>query len=169
MRGLTGDEDFDAAFPGLYRAAFNAALRITGDREEAEDAAIEAAYRVAVRWHRVRDHHVPWTVRVASNLALDSAKRGRRRGASERSVGPRSTEPSQEDARVDLVEALRDLPTRQREVVVLRYLADISERDTAALLGLAPGSVKSHASRGLAALKDRLATSHVPSPSEGRP
>jgi DNA-directed RNA polymerase specialized sigma24 family protein len=59
-------------------------------------------------------------------------------------------------ASVDLHRALEALPRRQREVVVLRYFGDLSEKEIASELGLAPGSVKSHASRGLAALRARL-------------
>jgi RNA polymerase sigma factor (sigma-70 family) len=57
-------------------------------------------------------------------------------------------------ARRDVVlTALRDLPERQREVVALRYYLDLSETDIASTLGISHGSVKSHAFRGLAALK----------------
>ena len=49
--------------------------------------------------------------------------------------------------------ALRRLPRRQREVVTLRYLADVPEAEVARLLGISAGSVKTHASRGLAALR----------------
>ena len=52
---------------------------------------------------------------------------------------------------------LATLPKRQREVVVLRYLADLSEAQTAAALGCAPGTVKTHAARGLEALRAVLA------------
>jgi DNA-directed RNA polymerase specialized sigma24 family protein len=52
-----------------------------------------------------------------------------------------------------LVEALRRLPSRQREVVVLRYLGDLSQAETAAALKVSEGAVKQHASRGLAALR----------------
>lgn len=55
--------------------------------------------------------------------------------------------------RLDLVEGLRRLPRRQREVVALRYLADVSEAETARLLGCSTGTVKTHAHRGLAALR----------------
>lgn len=58
---------------------------------------------------------------------------------------------------VELVAALRSLPRRQREVVALRYLADLPEAEVAALLGCAPGTVKQHAHRGLAALRRSLA------------
>ena len=48
------------------------------------------------------------------------------------------------------------LPKRQREVVALRYFLDLSEREIATVLGCSPGSVKQHASRGLAALRRQL-------------
>lgn len=168
MKDRRGLDEFDAAFPELYRAAFDAARRITGDRQAAEDAAIEASYRAAVRWTRIRDFATPWTIRVAANLAIDGSVRGRRRSRAG-APGPRATDPVDPEIRVDLVDALRRLPVRQREVVVLRYLADLSERDTAALLGIAPGSVKSHASRGLAALRAQLATAPTAAPPGGAP
>jgi RNA polymerase sigma factor (sigma-70 family) len=59
-----------------------------------------------------------------------------------------------EDARV--LAALRRLPRRQQEVLVLRYYADLSEQDIAQTLGLTKGAVKSHAHRGLAALREAL-------------
>ncbi len=51
---------------------------------------------------------------------------------------------------------LRRLPTRQREVLALRYLMDLSETEIASRLGISPGSVKTHASRGLSSLALRL-------------
>jgi RNA polymerase sigma factor (sigma-70 family) len=56
-----------------------------------------------------------------------------------------------------LYAALERLPKRQRESVVLRYLGDLSEAQTADLMGCSVGSVKTHSSRGLAALKEVLA------------
>jgi RNA polymerase sigma factor (sigma-70 family) len=61
------------------------------------------------------------------------------------------------DDRIDLYAALEKLPKRQRESVVLRYLGDLSEAQTADLMGCSVGSVKTHSSRGLAALKEVLA------------
>ena len=52
-----------------------------------------------------------------------------------------------------MIEALRGLPPRQREVLVLRYYADLSEAQIAEALGIAPGSVKAHAHRGLSSLR----------------
>jgi RNA polymerase sigma-70 factor (sigma-E family) len=59
-----------------------------------------------------------------------------------------------DDERV--LRALRALPTRQREVLALRYYLDLSEGEIAATLGISPGSVKTHAHRGLATLAERL-------------
>jgi RNA polymerase sigma factor (sigma-70 family) len=58
--------------------------------------------------------------------------------------------------RAALNEALGKLPKRQREVVALRYLADLTESDTASVLGLTVGSVKQHAHRALQAMRERL-------------
>lgn len=154
---------FDERFPAMYAAAAGTALRILGDREDAADVAQEAIARAVVRWSQVGHDPVPWTVRVASRIALDGLRRRRRdtrrlaelsRGVAEdhRSAGA-ATGP---DASLDLRRALRALPRRQREIVVLRYLADLSEADVARALGISPGAVKSAASRGAATLRAHL-------------
>ena len=56
----------------------------------------------------------------------------------------------------DVVAALRRLPVRQRECLVLRYYLDLSEAEIAAALGISTGSVKTHSHRGLAALEKTL-------------
>jgi RNA polymerase sigma factor (sigma-70 family) len=61
-----------------------------------------------------------------------------------------------------LLEALGQLPTKMRAVLVLRYWEDLSEADTAAALGCSLGSVKAQASRGLARLRDILRPEHLP-------
>jgi RNA polymerase sigma factor (sigma-70 family) len=69
-----------------------------------------------------------------------------------------SATPGPDAQRVDLHRALGRLSKRQREVVVLRYLADLPEAEVAQAIGCSPGSVKVHASRGLAALRATLGT-----------
>lgn len=97
--------------------------------------------RSALRHRKVVDRHLvresalpPTTVPDASGGALDQARR---------------------DAVLD---AMRQLPQRQREVLALRYYLDLSEADIAAALGISTGAVKSHASRGAAALRALLST-----------
>ncbi len=72
-------------------------------------------------------------------------------------VAPGADEPSLALARRDAVlRALRELPIRQREVLALRYYLDLSEAEIAETLGISRGAVKSHASRGSAALRTLL-------------
>jgi RNA polymerase sigma-70 factor (ECF subfamily) len=152
-RAETGS--FDAAFPALFNKAYKVAFRILGDRGEAEEAAQEAVARAYERWDKLAPGGVPlgWVARVSANLAIDT---WRRRGR----LGGVTSEQAREDPsaadRVALVRVLQDLPRRQREVVVLRFLADLPEAEVAACLGIGTGSVKQHSSRGLAHLRAAL-------------
>jgi RNA polymerase sigma-70 factor (sigma-E family) len=99
------------------------------------DAAGEAAYlrSTALNLARSRLRHL----RVVRRHTVDAAN---------------AVDAAYNAERPAVIEALRRLPPRQRECVVLRYYLDLSERDIAALLGISTGSVKTHASRALAAL-----------------
>lgn len=144
---------FDDRFVELHRAAFRVAYTLLGDRAEAEDIAQEALARALVRWRHVESYAAPWVCRVAANLAIDRTRRDRR------AEGPTAEATGQDPdiaARLDLQQALRRLPRRQRDVVVLRYLLDHAEQTVAETLGVSVGSVKTHASRGLAALRTSL-------------
>jgi RNA polymerase sigma-70 factor (sigma-E family) len=156
--GAAAAPSFEEVFPVLFRDAYRVAYRLLGDRSEAEDVASAACARTNSRWSSVRDHAEPWCVRVASNLALD-VLRSRTRAAKRnmRLVTAEATSSAGVDDRLDLYAALAKLPRRQRETVVLRYLGDLSEAQTADLMGCSVGSVKTHSSRGLAALKEVLA------------
>jgi RNA polymerase sigma-70 factor (sigma-E family) len=146
---------FEEVFPVLIRDAYRVAYRLLGNRSEAEDVAQEACARTYSKWGSVRDHAEPWCVRVASNLALDMLRaRTRAIKRNERLKTHETTMTPAVDERLDLYAALERLPRRQRETVVLRYLGDLSEAQTADLIGCSVGSVKTHASRGLAALKE---------------
>jgi RNA polymerase sigma-70 factor (sigma-E family) len=142
---------FELAFADLYRLAYRVAFRILGDRTEAEDVAQEALARAALRWSRLHERPEGWVCRVASNQAIDRYRRRRRQ--LQVLAGPVGIVDERLGERGDLVTALRKLPRRQREVVVLRYLADFSEADVAVALGCSVGTVKSQASRGLSALR----------------
>jgi RNA polymerase sigma-70 factor (ECF subfamily) len=148
--------DFDAAFPSLATIAHRVAFRILGDRADAEEITQEALARAYARWASVGGHAEPWVATVAANLAIG---RWRKR----RPTVPFSAEHGGGGAgdpavleRLGLVTALRRLPKRQREVVVLRYLADLSEAAVAAQLSTSVGSVKQHAHRGLARLRQEM-------------
>ena len=150
---MTASDAYEDAFATLYALAYRVAFRILGVRVEAEDVAAETMARVSDRWDRLRDDPQPWVVTVAARQALDVARAwARHRRLAPPPVAGIAPDPHVEE-RLDLQRVLRTLPKRQREVVALRYLADLSEADTAAALGITPGSVKTHASRGLAAMR----------------
>jgi RNA polymerase sigma-70 factor (sigma-E family) len=149
--GVVGTAAFDAAFPDLFRAAYRVAYRLTRSREDADDCAQEACARAYTDWKKLsrRGDVTPWVVRVSGNLAIDRWRKTKR----SRGLTSSPDAPAAAADRVDLAHALDGLPRRQRDVVVLRYIADLSEATVASTLGCSVGTVKTHASRGLAALR----------------
>jgi RNA polymerase sigma factor (sigma-70 family) len=147
-------EDFSQAFDVLYPLAVRMAARIVGDQSTAEDVAAEALARAYARWAKVGSlpYRDAWVMRVASNVAIDTVRK-------RQPVQTPALASTFEDAtavRLALAAALAKLPARQREAVVLRYIAGYSEADVSAALGISVNSVKTHVSRGLASLRTRL-------------
>lgn len=145
-------QGFEDRFEALHLIAYRTAYPVLGERGDSQDVAQEAMARAYVRWGKIHTYAAAWVSRVALNLALDRVRK--RRPVAE------AKDSAHEDAfiaeRLDLQRVLRDLPKRQREAVVLRYIADQSEADVAKAMDVSIGSVKTHASRGLAALREAL-------------
>jgi RNA polymerase sigma factor (sigma-70 family) len=156
------DSGFDEAFPALFDAGYRVAFRLLGSRDDAAECAQEACARAFVDWKRLskRGDVVPWVVRVSSRVAID---RWRKAGRLPRR-GLRSELSAPIPDRVDLYRALDGLPARQRQVVVLRFLADLPEVTVAEALGCSVSTVKTHAARGLAALRRVLEIEEEPQP-----
>jgi RNA polymerase sigma-70 factor, ECF subfamily len=150
------ESTFREAYPELHRGAYRVAFRLLGNRDEAADVAQEACARAFARWSRVARYDAPvaWVTRVAANLAIDHWRR--RRIAHRHAHQLTDLQGRFDDERVDLHRALAKLPRRQRQVVVLRFVADLPERAVASALGCSVGSVKSHGARGLASLRATL-------------
>jgi RNA polymerase sigma-70 factor (sigma-E family) len=166
-----GGTDYGERFDELAGIAHRVAYRMTGSREDARDVAQETMARAYAHWRRASDHPEAWVARVSSNLAIDHLRRSRGRSLDGGPVIERAAADHGGLAaeRLELVRALADLPRRQRQVVVLRYLADLPEAEVASQLGCSAGTVKQHASRGLAALRAALAEPVVvPVPVEDR-
>ncbi len=149
-----GRHDFEEVFDELFDRSRCLATRLLGDRTRGEDTAAEALARTWLHWSKVRnlDHQVAWVLRVTTNLCLDQLRR-------RRPVVMVAPSPDPTDAvalRLALAAALHSLPRRQREVVVLRHLADLPETEVASVLGITPGTVGAHLHRGLASLRARL-------------
>lgn len=145
---------FDDEFDELAALAYQTAFRILGSRSEAEEVAQDTMTKAYLRWRRVQGHARPWVCRVAVNGALGVLRR-RREPEPHQSMVRDSFQTGVAD-RVDLQRLLSALSRRQRDVIALRYLADLPEADVAAELGISVGTVKTHAHRGIELLRQRL-------------
>jgi RNA polymerase sigma-70 factor (sigma-E family) len=158
------DSDREAAFEafalGRQAALFRLAFLLSGNRHHAEDLVQSTLERTYQHWRRVAaaDNPEAYVRRVLVNAASDW--RRSRRYVVEQSLDNALALPSQGNAGTDRVEshdvvvrALRGLPARMRAVLVLRYFEDLSEAETASVLGCSIGTVKSQASRALARLR----------------
>jgi RNA polymerase sigma factor (sigma-70 family) len=148
-------ESYDDAFPRLWMRAYRVSFRMVRSREDAEDVAMDTMARALRDWNRLGPTPDPWVVRVATNLSIDLWRRAKRRRNHDLLGRLGSSEYQSEDGMV-LRQALFRLPKRQREVVAMRYFLDMTEQDIASSLGCSPGTVKQHASRGLASLRREL-------------
>lgn len=169
--GTVVDDDtaaFHAFFERHYAELARLAHLLTGEADAADDLAADALVALWRNWDRVRDaeHPVAYARGVVANLArsrIRSAVRERRRVALFWSQRSERVEDPDVPAVLDLREALQRLPFRKRACVVLRHAFDLSERDTAAALGISVGTVKSQTSRGVAELERLLS----PRPPDG--
>jgi RNA polymerase sigma-70 factor (sigma-E family) len=158
----TGDSAaFHAFFERHYAELARLAHLLTGEEDAADDLAADALVAIWRRWDRVSaaEHPAAYARGVVANLArsrIRSAMRERRRVALFWSQRPERVEEPDVPAVLDLREALQRLPFRKRACVVLRHAFDLSEKDTAAALGISVGTVKSQTSRGVAELERLL-------------
>ncbi|HEY3844342.1 MAG TPA: sigma-70 family RNA polymerase sigma factor [Acidimicrobiales bacterium] len=153
--GIEQCTEFEDWFRALYSSALGVACRLLRDPAEAEDAVAEAFARALVAWRRIRGlpYRDAWLLRVVANVAIDQARRHRHGPPVDAWV-----EAHDDIAvlRLALSAALRALPRRQREAIVLRYLAGLSTAEVASYLQISPESVKEHVARGVVKLRDRL-------------
>ena len=149
---------FDAHYAGLCRLA----TLLLDDRGMAEEAVQEAFLRTYSGWRRLR-HPERAHAYLRAAVVNQCRSRGRRRGTEDRAnrlwagapdPGPDPTERTADVLAV--LEAVRALPPRQREAVVLRYYGDLAEHDVAAALGCSVGTVKSQLSKARSTLARHL-------------
>lgn len=153
------EEEFADFVRGVSPRLLTSAWMLSGDPHVAEELVQESLVRVYVRWRRAKaDNPVAYTRRVLVNLHTDRWRKRRREVLTDTvpEMDPSPGHGRRVDLALDLVRALHALPRRERECVVLRHYLDLSEKDTAAALGVSIGTVKSSTSRGLAALRAAL-------------
>lgn len=155
---MARDEEFAAFVAARYRALVRTGLLLTGDTGHAEDLAQSALIRTYLAWARLREpaNAEGYARRTLVRLALRARQRRWTAEITSGRIpdGAAATAPGPDDLGLDVRRALAALPSGQRAVLVLRYLDDQSEQETARLLNLPIGTVKSRAARGLASLRD---------------
>lgn len=169
----------DADFEAFVRASTTPLLRVawllTGDHHAAQDLVQETHVRMAAKWGSIRRHEsdpMAYARTVIHRIQIDAWRRRQRRP--ERLVADAPDRPSHassdQDLRVVLLDALARLTPKQRSVLVLRYLEDRTEVQTAAVLGCSVNTVKSQARHALMRLRElnsELIQDLVPASKEG--
>jgi RNA polymerase sigma-70 factor (sigma-E family) len=152
------DPEFVAYVRARQHRLLRAAYLVCGDVHLAEDLLQEAFVKLALRWDRLRDERPDAYVRTIVFRDAVSAWRKRRREELAGLDVPESRPwpASEPGERVDVQRALESLTAKQRAVLVLRYLEDRSEAQTAQILGVSVGTVKSTAHDALSALRTRV-------------
>jgi RNA polymerase sigma-70 factor (sigma-E family) len=165
---VAGEWDADEAVTQLYTAHYRSLVRLSAlmlhDSAVAEEVVQDAFVAMHGKWRRLRDPDKALAY-LRQSVANGSRSVLRRRKVADRHLARQSlpgTAASAEYGAMSVFEydevlaALKLLPDRQRETLVLRYYSDLSEADIAATMGISRGAVKSHASRGMAALRTTL-------------
>lgn len=119
----------------------------------------EAFTRAWMSWRKVRGHPAPraWVVRTALNAHVSWWRRRRREVPLAETESMADWQPAGAPGVDDaLVSVIRALPSRQREVIVLRVFFDLDTEGTAALLGISPGTVGVHLHRALGTLRTQI-------------
>lgn len=157
--------DTEEALAHLYAAHYARLVRLAvlllRDQALAEDVVQDSFVAIHRHWRRIDQATAPaYLARTVVNRSR-SAQRHRAVVLRQRpdplpDGAPADAGVLAAERRGAVLDALASLPTRQREVLVLRYFLDQSEREIAATLGISQGAVKSHASRGAAALRTSL-------------
>ena len=157
---MRGDRDAEfTAFVGHRRPALRRfAYALCGDWHRADDLVQTALVKAYLAWPRLHSagREEAYVRRAVLTSHVDETRRPWRRERTALDGHDRAVEAPGTEDRSALVEALQTLPVMQRQVVVLRYLLDLSVEETAAELGIGVGTVKSHASRGRARLREVL-------------
>lgn len=164
--GSVGEQPYERVFRAHRDGVFALALRICGDRSQAEDAVAEAFAKVYVPWRKGRVDNVEAYLRRAVVNEINS---GWRRRATERvwrehrngdARGGQAFDERSVDAAA-FRQALARLSAQQRSALVLRYWADLPEAEIAEAMGCSVGAVKSYLHRGVQRLRVLLSPDYV--------
>lgn len=163
---MSGREDFEqyvaARMPALLRTAY----LLTGDPHDAEDLVQTALVKAVPAWKRIAGSPDAYLRRVMVNENISGWRRRRGREVLVGETPDRGQADPDTASTLALQRALAALAPRQRAVIVLRYFEDLTERDTAEILGVALGTVKSQCRDALQRLRRELPDLAVGDPVE---
>lgn len=153
--------EFDRFASRVSASLLRSAFLLTGDRGHAEDLLQETLWRTARRWHVLNASPEAYAREVLVNLSRDRRRASKRRPSEITTAdafhGSTADGFDRVGERDEMVQAVRRLARRQREVVVLRFFLDLSVEETAATLGTSQGTVKSYTVRALDRMRHLLA------------
>ena len=153
------DADFESYLAAREQALLRTAYALTGNLHDAQDLVQTALAKLYLAWDRVRDRESldGYVRRIMVNEHASLWRRAwRRREHASDDVPEQAVHDRPDDGdSARLWSFVQTLPRRQRAVVVLRYYEELSEAETADVLGISVGTVKSQTSRALAALRER--------------
>lgn len=166
VSGWSADEALELLYAAHWRRLVRLAVLLVHDVGSAEEIVQDSFIAVHAKWGRLHDPEKALAYlrrsvvnRSRSHLRhLSVVRRHADREARPEPIAGADHTAYDQERRATVLEALRRLPRRQREVLALRYYLDLSEAEIADMLGISRGAVKSHASRGAAALRVQLGT-----------
>lgn len=174
-RVYAGDSDAYAEIVRNHAAAARRVAVVLGAGDDADDVVQEAFVKAYGALGRLREGTPvrPWLLRIVANETRNRYRAWHRRANRERRsallgerIRPESVDPAASlltfERRKELVAVLQDLPEPQKLAVTCRYLLDLDERETAAVLGCRPGTVKSRVHRALARMRESLESDDAP-------
>jgi RNA polymerase sigma-70 factor (ECF subfamily) len=146
--------EFDAFYAATSEKLVGQVFAMTGDLGEAEDALQEAYVRAWQHWPKISQYEYPegWVRTVAFRLCVNAWWKTKNRLTAHRRAARHEHVPELGPDLLTIVQALRQLPDKQRQALVLHYVADLTVEQIAAETGAPAGTVKSRLARGRAAL-----------------
>lgn len=150
------EEEFTQFVTERTHALFRVAYALTGNQHAAEDLLQNALAKAFAKWSRISTDAEGYVKRIIYRDFISLWRWRSRRPETVMATPPEQSAVDSSDhtiLRLVLRDALRQLPPRQRAVIVLRYLDDLGEKEVAEVLGCSPGTVASQASRALARLR----------------
>ena len=154
------DAEFSEYLAARQQALLRTAYLLAGDRDQAQDVLQNALAKLYLSWDRVRERNAvdAYVRRIIVNENTSLWRRAWKRREHPAAFVPDSARLDEYDdgSGAALWEVVQTLPRRARAVVVLRYYEQLTEAETAAVLGISVGTVKSQSSRALAALRERI-------------